>query len=73
MGAEEENQVCSLVWCPGQVVTRLNTYHGDDHRCCLQRVYTGMCLHLSGQAVSKLYWPWAWPVLGPSHVSSLPY
>ena len=25
-GAEEETQVCSLVWSPGQVVTRLNTY-----------------------------------------------
>ena len=53
MVAKKENQVCSLVWCPGQVVTQLNTYHGDDHRCCLQRVYTGVCLHLRGQAISN--------------------
>ena len=65
MGAEEETQVCSLVRCPGKVVTTLNTYYGDDHHCCLQRVYTGVCLPLSDQAVSKLHWPWAWPVLGP--------
>ena len=25
VGAEEEHQVCSLMWCPGQVVTRVNT------------------------------------------------
>ena len=25
-GAEEETQVSSLVWCPGHVDTRLNTY-----------------------------------------------
>ena len=36
--------------------------HGEDHRCCLQRVYTGPCLHLRGQAILKLHWPWAWPV-----------
>ena len=64
VGAEEENQVCSLMWCPGQIVTRLNTYYGDDHHCCLQRGYIGVCLHLSGQAVSKLHWPWALPLLG---------
>ena len=52
-GAEEETQVCSLVWCPWQVITRLNTYHGDGHHCSLQTVYTGMCLHLSVQAVSN--------------------
>ena len=51
-------------WSPGQVVTRLNTYYGDDHHCCLQRVYIGVYLHLSGQAVSKLHWPWALPLLG---------
>ena len=27
----------------------------------------------SGQAVSKLHWPWALPLLGTWHVSSLPY
>ena len=32
-------------WSPGQVVTRLNTYYGDDRHCCLQRVYIGVCLH----------------------------
>ena len=25
VGAEEEHQVCCLMWCPGQVVTRVNT------------------------------------------------
>ena len=67
-GVEEETQVCSLVWCLGQVVTRPNTYHGDDHHCCLQRVYTGVCLPLSSQAVSKLHWPCALPLLGTSRV-----
>ena len=36
--------------------------HSDDYRYCLQKVYTGMCLHLRDQAISKLYWPWARPV-----------
>ena len=47
---------------PGAGCHQTKHVRGDDHRCCLLRVYTGMCLHLRGQAVSKLHWPWAWPV-----------
>ena len=41
VGPEDEKQVCSLLWCPGQVVTRRNSYHGDDHHCCVQKVSIG--------------------------------
>ena len=47
---------------PGACWHQTKHLHGDDHRCCLQRIYTGMCLHLRGQALSILHWPWAWPV-----------
>ena len=40
MGAEEENQVCSLIGAQG-------IYYGDDRHCHLQRCvsYIGVCLH----------------------------
>ena len=41
VGPEDEKQVCSLLWCPGQVVTRRKSYHGDDHHCCVQKVSIG--------------------------------
>ena len=47
---------------PGVGCHETKHLHSDDYRYCLQRVYTGMCLHLRGQATSKLHWPWARPV-----------
>ena len=47
---------------PGACWHQTKHVHGDDHCCCRQRVYTGMCLHLRGQAISKLHWPCVWPV-----------
>ena len=44
MGAEEENQVCSLIGAQGRLSPDY-TYYGDDRHCCLQRVYVGVCLH----------------------------
>ena len=38
---------------PGACWDQTKHLHGDDRRCCLQWVYTGMCLHLRGQAISN--------------------
>ena len=47
---------------PGVGCHETKHLYSDDYRYCLQRVYTDMCLHLRGQAISKLHWPWARPI-----------
>ena len=65
--------LCSLMLSPGLVVTRLNTYNCDDDQCCHHSVYICVCSHLRGQAVSKIYWPCALPLIGIRCVCSVSF